>query len=161
MGKTTNIRAGEYAIGNKDSVISSIGIGSCMVICIYDRLTGMGGMAHSMLPSRKMVTNAVAESKTKDPKFVDDAIDILTSEMLNRGAKIQNLRAKLIGGASLFKSVATDNVGMGQKNIEIAREKLGNLNIPIKKEDVGGNYGRMVDFILMDGTVIVSTKTML
>ncbi|MBM3133397.1 MAG: chemotaxis protein CheD, partial [Chloroflexi bacterium] len=42
---------GEIKISNDpEATISCLGVGSCIALCMYDPQTGVGGMAHIVLP---------------------------------------------------------------------------------------------------------------
>ena len=50
MSNLIEIRAAELVAGNEDTVIVTNGVGSCIVVVLYDRLVRVGGMAHAILP---------------------------------------------------------------------------------------------------------------
>lgn len=70
------------------------------------------------------------------------------------GAVKRRLIAKIYGGASLLK---LDGAGfnIGQRNIEIAKQKLRELHIPIVEEMIGGNTGKKILFDPQTGHVKV------
>jgi chemotaxis protein CheD len=47
--EAAKILPGEYYFTNKDMLIVTV-LGSCVSACIRDRVTGLGGMNHFMLP---------------------------------------------------------------------------------------------------------------
>jgi chemotaxis protein CheD len=124
-------------------------LGSCVGICIYDRVKKIGGMAHVLLPHNlKRGQNL--------EKYADTAIPLLVKEILKEGARIENLSAKIAGGASMFKFGANAMLGqIGERNIEQTKIELEKLGIAILVEDLGGNLGRVIDFFLEDGRMKV------
>lgn len=124
-------------------------LGSCVGICIYDRVKKIGGMAHILLPqNHKRGQNL--------EKYADTAIPLLVEEILKEGAKIENLSAKIVGGASMFKFGANVMLGqIGERNIEQTKIELEKLGISILVEDLRGNLGRVIDFFLEDGRMKV------
>ncbi|MDY7081049.1 MAG: chemotaxis protein CheD, partial [Halobacteria archaeon] len=46
---------------------------------------------------------------------------------------------------------------VGERNVEAVREKLEDEGIPIVAEDVGGDYGRSVEFDVMTGELMIKT----
>lgn len=120
-------------------------LGSCVAIMLYDTGKRIGGMAHSVLPETR-------DKNVRDPgKYVNTAIPALITKMTIAGARTNKLIAKLAGGAAMFK---TDNsLNVGAKNVEMAKKLLKQYGIPLKGEDTGGNRSRVVKFYLRDGKV--------
>lgn len=165
MSRVINIDMGEMAAGHNDTHIKTGSIGSCVVIVLYDGEAKVGGMAHAMLPSRtERQKDGVL--KTKDvifeaeavAKYADESVDRLLNEVETIGGKKKRIKAKLIGGARMFKILSGDKYGIGYQNIEAARGRLVELGIPIENEDTGGTVGRLAEFNLENGLVDVSTK---
>jgi chemotaxis protein CheD len=124
-------------------------LGSCVGICIYDRVKKIGGMAHILLPSNQKLG-------ASPEKYADTAIPLLVKELLKDGAKKENLSAKIAGGASMFKFGSNIMLGqIGDRNIEQTKSELQKLGISVLVEDVGGSVGRVIDFYLEDGRMKV------
>lgn len=129
------------------------GLGSCLGIVLYDPASKIGGLAHSLLPAAPVGR----ESETTG-KFVDGAIISMVAEMTALGADRQRIWSRIAGGANMFASLpgpAEDRVGA--RNVRRARETLESLNIPLLGEDVGGDFGRTLEFDLATGQVRVRT----
>ncbi len=122
------------------------GLGSCVGIALYDPLLKLGGLAHPMLPSSRF--HPLSKSKGK---FVDSALEELIHQMVGEGGEISRFQAKLIGGANMFNSIIKTPLTIGVRNAMAAREVLGNRQISIVGEEVGGTQGRTVYFSLSDG----------
>ncbi len=64
--KTQNKRIlvgmGEFAVSHNPHTLSCIGLGSCIGVALYDRISHMGGLAHIMLPDSEE-----PESKISNP----------------------------------------------------------------------------------------------
>ncbi len=133
--------------------LTTIGLGSCVGICLFDNRMKIIGMAHAMLPdSQKIVNNQ------NSAKFVDTSIMQLIDQMTRLGASKTRMVAKVAGGAQMFAfSSGTDSMRIGDRNIEATRLVLGKLGIPIIAEDVGLNYGRTIIFSPKTGMVTVKT----
>lgn len=129
------------------------GLGSCLGIVLYDPAVKVGGLAHSLLPAPPA---GMAEERTG--KFVDGAILGMVAEMTALGADRQRMWARIAGGAHMFASLpgsADDRVGA--RNVRQARQTLESLRIPLQGEDVGGDFGRTLEFDLATGQVRVRT----
>ena len=58
-------------------ILTTLGLGSCVGIALYDRYNKIAGLAHVMLPSSNEIKNN--ENKSK---FVDTGIDLLIKMMV-------------------------------------------------------------------------------
>jgi chemotaxis protein CheD len=134
----------------------TVGLGSCVGIAIYDKSSGIGGLAHIMLPDSSQFNKI-----TNQIKFADLAIPILVEDMIKKGAKIRNMNAKIAGGASMFnfsdKSIVMD---IGSRNGIAVKNALKILSIPIVAEDIGGNKGRTLIFDTANGILSIRTVGM-
>lgn len=144
MSDIISVGVAQIRYSSSPSVLRTI-LGSCVGICIYDRVKKIGGMAHVLLPlSQKVQINP--------EKYADTAIPLLVRELLKEGAKKENLSAKITGGASMFKFGSNIALGqIGDRNVEQTKVELQKLGIPIVVEEVGGSLGRVIDFFLTDG----------
>ncbi len=74
-----------------------------------------------------------------------NAMEMLINEMMRIGANRLRLKAKVFGGADIFR--ANHKLMMvGKRNIGFIREFLKAENIPIVIERVGGNEGLVVHY---------------
>ena len=144
------MRVADYAVAKGTVVISTIGLGSCVAIAIYDRQTRIGGMAHVLLPSE-----GLSRDKNNRAKFPGTAVPLLLEEMRKLGAR-GPFTAKIAGGSSMFGAlIASGGINMGERNVLSSRQALSEAGIPLAAQDVGGDYGRSVYFHLDDGRVLV------
>lgn len=122
--------------------ITTIGLGSCVGIALWDKMNRIGGLVHIMLPDSTQV-----RSNTNVAKFADTGILELVKQMEAKGAKRSNLTAKLAGGAQMFAfQNKSELLGIGERNVAASKEELAKLGIPIISMDCGANYGRTVVF---------------
>lgn len=145
-GSSTFIHVGQIHVDVAPAAISTV-LGSCVSVCLYDKVEGIGGMNHYLLPFWN-------GNGLQSPKFGNIAIPKLIETMLDRGATIKNIEAKVFGGASMNASVL-DNMMIGQKNILVAKEILKEYKIAIVAEDVGKQSGRKIQFNLEYGKVLL------
>lgn len=134
------------------AILSSVGVGSCIAVVLYDPIQKIGGLAHIMLPSIHAFKN-----KSRPGKFADAAIKIVLEKMETLGARKHRIRAKIFGGANMFPSIVTRSflMNIGERNAQAVREELGKKRISIVAEEIGGNFGRTVFFDLENGKVRV------
>ena len=139
--------------GKAPSILTTLGLGSCVGIVLYDSTTKIGGMAHVMLPDSSQIKNNANKAK-----FVDTATIELIARLRAMGARLPNLKAKLAGGAQMFAlNTTNENMKIGERNIEASLKVLKALNIPIVAKDVGLNYGRTIELHTDDGRLVVKT----
>lgn len=144
------VKVADHAVSNGDAVLSTIGLGSCVAIALYDPSTRIGGLAHVLLPNEGM-----SRDRSNPAKFSTTAVPLLVAEMRRLGAR-GPIRAKIVGGSSMFASlIPSGGVNMGERNIKATREALRAHDIPLVAEDTGGEHGRSVYFDLRDGGILV------
>lgn len=117
-------------------------------------------MAHIMLPDSSL-------SKTptlNEGKYADTAIKSLYDMLIKSGADKKGLKAKIAGGAQMFKFTSgSEMMRIGPRNVERVKEELSALKIPLLASDVGGSSGRTIEFnpentLLTIKTVNAGTK---
>ncbi len=141
MGEIIKVGMADLNVCKFPDSLTTLGLGSCVGIALYDKTTKITGLAHIMLPDSTHIKN-----NSNKAKFADTGIDELVSLMTMQGARINNLVAKIAGGAQMFSVSSGTNSFMyvGENNIKAVKEKLAKLRIPIIAEDVGLNYGRTI-----------------
>lgn len=141
----------EVRVAQAPAILVAYGLGSCLGITLYDPQAQLGGLAHSLLPAP-----LPGQRRELGTKFVDAAIEVMVEELARLGARRESLAAKIVGGAHMFEPLHhATAAGIGARNAQSAREALRSMEIPLLAEDVGGNYGRTVEFELATGEVRV------
>lgn len=128
-------------VSDRPHIVTTV-LGSCISICLIDKVNKIGGINHFMLPYWNGEGLASA-------KYGNIANDKLLSEMFRKGARRENLEAKLFGGANQ----ANFTMQIGARNTDIAKKFLFNENIPIVAESTLGNLGRKIIFDTSNGIV--------
>ena len=144
------VTMGKGAITRAPHIISSPGLGSCVVVTLYDTKQKLGGLAHIMLPDSNSLNGYHSPYQC-----ADTAIAALIKELRGKRAGSQYMVAKLVGGAKMFISSDDSSPGIGEQNIISVKRILKQKRIPLIGENSGGNYGRNVEFCLDSGKVIV------
>jgi len=143
------VSVAEWAVDKGDAVLVALGLGSCVAVVLYDPQTTVGGMAHLLLPSPSL-----SQDREKPAKFPETGVPYLVERMRQAGAAPRRLRARMIGGASMFASLGSSSVAsVGERNISATREALDRAGIPVVGEDTGKDYGRSVYAFLDSGRV--------
>ena len=153
MAKMIKVGMADLNLCRDPDIITTLGLGSCIGIALYDPSTKIGGLAHIMLPdSTKMRNNS------NIAKFADTGIEELLNRMIKAGAVKSRLVAKIAGGAKMFEVSGLSDIGnVGQRNAEASRAKLKQLGIRLIAEDTGLNYGRTVELHCDNGDYYIKS----
>jgi chemotaxis protein CheD len=151
--RQVQVRIGDVKVAAGASVLYTVGLGSCVAIALYDAQQAVGGMAHAMLPH--------PHSGRKDAprgRFAATAVPDLIADMEAEGASRQQLRARVAGGAAMFRDVLEgEGLSLGRRNVDAARDALALAGIPVDGEDVFGSWGRSVFLRTADGRLLVTS----
>jgi len=136
----------DWKISRSPDMLTTLGLGSCVGVTLWDKVKGIGGMAHIMLPSSEGYTNQ------NRMKFADTCLMDLLAAMVQNGATRQNLVAKMAGGAHMFSGTGSANVlKVGERNSTEAKRILAEMKIPLIANDTGGNIGRTIELYIQTG----------
>ena len=143
----------DLKVGRHPCMLTTLGLGSCVGISLFDRISKISGMAHVMLPSSKQARDAVNIAKFADTGIID-----LVNKMIGLGASRAAIVAKLAGGAQMFAFKDVSEVmRIGERNVEASRYILSLVKIPIIAQDVGANFGRTIELYSEDGSLLIKT----
>lgn len=147
--EAVKVLPGEYFYTRQDLMITTV-LGSCVAACIRDRVRGIGGMNHFLLPSN----SAEADSPVSESmRYGSYAMEVLINELLKAGAKREHLEAKVFGGGNVLPGMTSINVGA--RNARFVLNYLKTDNIPVLVEDLLDIYPRKVCFFPGSGKVMV------
>ena len=142
MSEILRVGIADMKICHAPDKITTIGLGSCVGVVLYDSISNIAGLVHIMLPDSTKISNN--ENKFK---FADTGIELLYEDMLKEGVDKGRIKSKIAGGAQMFSYLLKSSIGnVGEKNVEAVKQKLSLLGIPIVAEDVGLNFGRTIIF---------------
>ncbi len=151
MGQMIKVGMADMNLCSAPDAITTLGLGSCVGIVLYDATKKMCGMVHVMLPDSTQIRN-----NQNRAKFADTGIEALLEAMLKQGANRRCITAKIAGGAQMFAfSTNNDMLRVGERNVEATKRKLSQLGIPILAEDTGLTYGRTIEFFPENGNLII------
>lgn len=154
MQNIIKVGMADLKVVKEPDILTTLGLGSCVGIALFDRNKKIAGLAHIMLPCSSQIKN-----NSNRAKFADTGINMLIEEMVKQGANESKLTAKIAGGSQMFSfgSNGSDLMKIGYRNTIATKEMLGKLNIPLLAEDTGGNYGRTIEFYAVNGDLLVKT----
>ncbi|MDN4038457.1 chemoreceptor glutamine deamidase CheD [Massilia sp. YIM B02443] len=143
------ILPGEYYYTARDMLISTV-LGSCVSACIRDRVTGLGGMNHFMLPDGAEASSSPVSASMRYGSF---AMEVLINDLLKAGARREHLEAKVFGGGAVLRGFTAMNVG--ERNAAFVMQFLKTERIPVLAQDLNDVYPRKVYFFPRTGKVLV------
>ncbi|QEW06129.1 chemoreceptor glutamine deamidase CheD [Nitrincola iocasae] len=148
--QAVKVLPGQYFATHDDTMIVTV-LGSCVSVCLRDRLSGIGGMNHFMLPhdSGADSDSLIAASG----RYGVYAMELLVNHLLKLGASRSRLEAKVFGGGQVLKNMSFMNVG--QRNVKFVMKHLRNESIPVLGKDVLDIYPRKVYFFPQTGKVML------
>ena len=142
MGNMIKVGMADLKVCKCPDALTTLGLGSCVGVALYDPVTKVSGLLHCMLPDSTQIRN-----NSNVAKFADTGIDELVRQMEKLGARKARMVAKIAGGATMFTFQGrNDMMQVGERNVEAVKKKLKEISIPILAEDTGKNYGRTVTF---------------
>ncbi|WP_276301442.1 chemotaxis protein CheD [Halorussus lipolyticus] len=140
----------ELAVASGDTRLTTSGLGSCVGIAVADPPSGIAGLAHVMLPE------ATSDAEAKPAKSMARGVEGLVAEVEDAGGDADRLEAKIAGGSRMFDFSGVSE-GVGQRNVERARETLADCDVPVVAEDVGGDHGRSLELVPETWTLTVTS----
>ena len=149
MGRMIKVGMADLNVCKPPDNLTTLGLGSCIGIALYDPSTKVTGLAHIMLPDSKQIRN-----NTNIEKFADTGIQKLYDDMIKAGANRSRIVAKIAGGAKMFQ-IADSNMNVGERNALASKAKLKQLGIRLLAEDTGLNYGRTVEIYSETGDYVI------
>ena len=121
MGEIIKVGMADLKVCREPDSLTTLGLGSCVGVALYDPVTKISGLAHVMLPNSKEIRN-----NANIAKFADTGIEETVRLMIGMGASATRLVAKIAGGAQMFafSSKSSENLNIGQKKCRSCKSKI-------------------------------------
>jgi chemotaxis protein CheD len=141
---------GDYYVTNQDEMITTV-LGSCVAACIWDVVTGVGGMNHFMLPetSKSRLNDRDEAVVGNASRYGNYAMEHLINAILQNGGKRKNLEVKLFGGGKIIATLGD----VGARNIQFVLDYVDTEALNLVSQDLGDIYPRKVNFFPHTGRV--------
>lgn len=141
---------GDYYV-TKDSEMITTVLGSCVSACIRDRVLGIGGMNHFMLPETSSSRlNSREEAVVGSAlRYGNYAMEHLINTILQFGGKRKNLEVKLFGGGKVIATLGD----VGSRNIAFVLDYVDTEALDLVSQDMGDIYPRKVNYYPQSGRV--------
>jgi chemotaxis protein CheD len=146
---------GEFAVSNdKDSLILTHALGSCVAVCLWDPHVKVAGLIHVLLPDSRINPDRAG---SQPAAFADTGIPLLFQTAYAYGVQKQRCLVRLVGGADIT-GIGAGMTSVGKRNILAARGLLWKNGVMLKGEAVGGRDARNVSLDAADGRVQVTSS---
>lgn len=142
LNSVVRVGIADMNIVKQPGTIRTSGLGSCVGVVLYDETKKIAGMLHVMLPDSSLDRS----NRINVAKFADTGVYALMELLKAEGVRPMSLKAKIAGGAQMFKFGSSDTIRIGPRNIEAVKVELKRLGIRIVAEDTGGSSGRTIEF---------------
>lgn len=148
---TAKILPGEYYVTASKECIVTV-LGSCVSACVRDKIFGIGGMNHFMLPVTHSETPKWGNSTVGvATRYGDYAMEHLLNDIIKHGGSKRNFEVKLFGGGLINKGQSD----IGAQNIKFVKQFLKDEGISVVAEDLGGIHPRKVYYFPKTGKVMM------
>ena len=137
LKKQVTIKIGELYAADEPTVIYTL-LGSCVAVCIYDKVNRIGGMNHIFLPGNN-------EKNNSSTRYGENAMKYLIKSICKLGGEHKKLVAKAFGGGHVIPAISKE-AGIGPKIVDFVLNYLKKEKIEIIAHDFGGDKTRKVYF---------------
>ena len=138
---------------NPVETLVAFSIGAGIAMTVHDPVGGVGGVLNFILPDS---TKANGTNGEKSPfMFADTGIAAFLRALFEKGARAENLKVVIAGGAHIMDQTGVFNIG--QKNLEALKNSLGDHDLEIYHEAIGGTNSRAISLEIGSGTSIIKT----
>ncbi len=145
------ILPGQYYVTLHGEAVVTV-LGSCVSACVRDKMLGVGGMNHFMLPTDYADPNELIAMLPSDAnRYGNYAMEALINDILKAGGRRENLEVKIVGGGRILENMTN----IGRMNIEFVRNYIHTEGLTLIGEDVGDIYPRKVMYLPAEGKVRV------
>ncbi|MCX7679723.1 MAG: chemoreceptor glutamine deamidase CheD [Spirochaetes bacterium] len=142
------LNPGDHFATAEDCVLATIA-GSCIVVCLFDIVRGIGGMGHFIVPGSVntvgIYSDAIAQHGILN-------LEYLIGELVKLGGDRRFLRAKIFGAGYIAGVPYVENATI-DSNIRFMFEYFTLERIAVERSDLGGEFRRKLYFFPKTGYV--------
>jgi len=148
---TAKLLPGEYYVTAKSEAVVTV-LGSCVSACIRDKVFGIGGMNHFMLPIHEEQRNNWQASVVDNiTRFGNYAMEHLINDILSNGGMRKNLEVKVFGGGRIVQGLSD----IGACNSRFVLDYLNEEGLPVVSQDLYGDCPRKIYYFPKTGRVLM------
>ncbi|MGL1891674.1 MAG: chemotaxis protein CheD [Spirochaetaceae bacterium] len=154
------IYSGEYYVTKKNEIISTV-LGSCISVCLYDKVNNICGINHFMLPKNSIINFIEKQYEFKSEflssnslRYGINSMEILINKILAMGGEKKYITAKVFGGGNVIIHDQNKKT-IGEQNIDFILGFLKAENIEILNKNIGGCIGRKLLYNTKNNSVYI------
>lgn len=141
---------GDYYATANTSFLGTVA-GISVVVCLYDRKRGIGGMGHLIIPGLIGTEGIISDAIAKEGIM---SMELIMAEIVKLGGDRKDLCAKIFGAGYIKSDTGdVDPTNIIQGNLKFLKEYFKLEKIEVEKEDFGGNCRRKLFFNPRTGQV--------
>lgn len=145
------LRPGDWYFGQGDKRIRTI-LGSCVSFVFWHPQRRLGGMTHSLLPSRQRAAPGTA----LDGHYVDESLELMLAAIARHGGDLPGYQVHLYGGGNMFPQILRGRVkNIGDVNVDTALAQLARVGLRSVRSHVRGEGHRKLSLDLTDGRILI------
>ena len=150
----TAVNFGELKMSrNPAETLVAFSIGSGIGVSIYDPMTKSGGLLNFVLPDSSMLTPS--QARIQPFMFADTGLAAFFDALHACGARRENFKVVLAGGAQIIDQTAEFNIG--HKNHQAITSLLKAAHLTAGYADIGGIYMRTLRLDIGNGDTVIQT----
>jgi len=142
-----HIAAAELAAHRGDACLEASALGSCVAVAALDPTTGVGGIAHVMLPGRPLRARSDDDMAAQ---YAEPAVELLLERLTALGSAPGAICACLVGGADVL---GDGSEGPGEATCRSVEDALAERGVPIVARDLDGRERRSCTLDVATGRV--------
>jgi len=143
------ILPGELYVTKHHELITTL-LGSCVAVCMRDKINKIGGMNHFKLPQPMD-----GHHDQENTNYGIYAMELLINEILKEGGNKSFFECSIFGGGNVLQGVSND---IGKKNIKFVLDFLQQDGIPVIGQETGHTTGQQVYFHPVSGKTFSAIK---
>lgn len=148
MGNVTVGIAEMQVTNDREDVLVTYALGSCLGLATFDPVAGVAGLLHCMLPLSKLDPD---KARLSPCMFVDTGVPELFEASYRLGARKERMIVKAAGCSQILDDQG--HFKIGERNYTVLRKILWKNNVLLQHEDVGGGLSRTMYLDVATGAV--------
>ena len=137
---------------NPTETLVAFSIGSGIGISIFEPVAVLGGILNLILPNSSRIKSA--KSDKYQFMFADTGIPAFIEALSELGAKPQNMKVVIAGGAQILDQTGVFNIG--HRNYKATQSILSAYNLVIQYKAIGGIHSRTLRLDIGSGCSFIN-----
>ncbi|MDY6825398.1 MAG: HDOD domain-containing protein [Thermodesulfobacteriota bacterium] len=144
-----HVPSGSYRIEVSQPLTLQAYLGTCVGVSIYDKVAGVGGLLHLLLPEPPE-----SDIYACPEKYAATGLPMFIGKLMEKGATRENMQAHVAGGALVVPVTHHDmELNIGGRTSDLVFELLEKEGIPIAQSETGGVFTCILDLYMKTGAV--------